>query len=164
MHITGSSHQTPTEGTRYVLCPNNQRIADELENLDLRAHRLWVFQPLVFQLARATHSAGSEHFMAQFAQQEGSSHTDAATLRAFLEQDDGKEFIMLNQVQIYENDIAHPISGEMIPAESFLTIILAPLPALCFCAAAILCFRRAPLAALSIHGTQTTTSVSPAQQ
>ena len=67
-----------------------------------------------------------EHFMAQFAQQKGSSHTDAATLRAFLEQDDGKEFIMLNQVQIYENDIAHPISGEMIPGRKLLNNYFGP--------------------------------------
>ena len=64
--------------------------------------------------------------MVQFAKQEGSSHTDAATLRAFLEQDDGKEFIMLNQVQIYENDIAHPISGEMIPGRKLLNNYFGP--------------------------------------
>lgn len=64
--------------------------------------------------------------MATFPKQEGSSHTEEAILRAFLEQDDGKEFIMLNQVQIYEDDIAHPISGEMITGQALLANYFEP--------------------------------------
>ena len=75
--------------------------------------KIWICVPIVYGFSafgistgRATHSAGSRALHGPICAAEGSSHTDAATLRAFLEQDDGKEFIMLNQVQIYENDIA----------------------------------------------------------
>jgi hypothetical protein len=43
-----------------------------------------------------------------------------------LEQDDGKEFIMLNQVQVYEDDIAHPLTGEMIPGRTLLANYFEP--------------------------------------
>ena len=68
--------------------------------------------------------------MVQFAKQKAV-HNDAATLRAFLEQDDGKEFIMLNQVYICDIDIVHPISGEMVP-QSTSRQLFAPLPGLYF--------------------------------
>ena len=67
-----------------------------------------------------------EHFMAQFAEQEGSRYTEEATFRRFLEQDDGSAFIMLNQVQIYEADISHPITGEMIPGRALLANYFEP--------------------------------------
>ena len=67
-----------------------------------------------------------EHFMAQFAEQEGSRYTEEATFRRFLEQDDGSAFIMLNQVQIYEADIPHPITGEMIPGRALLANYFEP--------------------------------------
>ena len=131
--------------------------------------KIWICVPIVYGFFSLWYfnwqgpltQSEVEHFMVQFAKQEGSSHTDAATLRAFLEQDDGKEFIMLNQVQIYEDDIAHPISGEMVPGRKLLDNYFRPFAGLYFCAAATRCFRHAPLAALSIHGTQTTTSVFP---
>ena len=67
-----------------------------------------------------------EHFMAQFAEQEGSRYTEEATFRRFLEQDDGSAFTMLNQVQIYEDDIPHPVTGEMIPGRALLANYFEP--------------------------------------
>ena len=96
--------------------------------------KLWICVPIVYGLFSLWYfnwqgpitQPEVEQFMAQFAEQEGSSHTHKATLRAFLEQDDGKEFIMLNQVQVYEDDIAHPLTGEMIPGRTLLANYFEP--------------------------------------
>jgi len=56
--------------------------------------------------------------MAKFHSAEGNEHTDAQTFRTFLEQDDGKEFVMLNLVQLHEDEVMHPLSGEPVnPSE-----------------------------------------------
>jgi len=41
-------------------------------------------------------------------------------MRAFLEADDGKEFVMLNLVRLYEGDVAHPKTGEMMSPRALL--------------------------------------------
>jgi len=53
-----------------------------------------------------------ESYMEAFHGAEGSQHTEAKTFRAFLEQDDGKEFVMLNLVQLKDGDVIHPLTGE----------------------------------------------------
>ncbi len=59
-----------------------------------------------------------EVFMASFEQFEGSEHTDAAKFRKFLENDDGGEFVMLNQVHLHSGEVAHPLTGEaMSPSD-----------------------------------------------
>lgn len=55
-----------------------------------------------------------DRFIASFDSQEGSQHTPSQTLRRFLEEDDGRGFVMLNQVQIHEQPVAHPITGELM--------------------------------------------------
>ncbi len=45
---------------------------------------------------------------------------DPAVLRAFLEQDDGKEFIMLNLVKAEMGDVRDPATGEMAKGIEFL--------------------------------------------
>ena len=54
-----------------------------------------------------------EHFMSSFKNMEGSRHTDAEVFQKFLEQDDGGEFVMLNQVQLHTGKIPHPQTGEL---------------------------------------------------
>ena len=67
-----------------------------------------------------------EQIIGRFSEQSGSGKTDLEVLRTFLQQDDGKEFIMLNQVQVYEDDIAHPLTGEMIPGRTLLANYFEP--------------------------------------
>lgn len=45
---------------------------------------------------------------------------DMAVLRAFFEQDDGKEFVMLNLVRIAPGDATHPTSGARVPARDLM--------------------------------------------
>ena len=52
-------------------------------------------------------------FMSDFENRQGSRHTDVEIFRKFLEQDDGGEFVMLNQVQLHPGNIPHPRTGEM---------------------------------------------------
>ncbi len=45
---------------------------------------------------------------------------DPAVLRRFLEEDDGKEFVMLNLVKIEEGMVAHPETGEEVPGRTMM--------------------------------------------
>lgn len=53
-----------------------------------------------------------ESYMETFSATEGSRYTEPEVFRRFLEEDDGKEFVMLNLVRLHEQDIEHPITGE----------------------------------------------------
>jgi len=52
-----------------------------------------------------------EHFMQATRSASGASHTDEATLRKFLEEDDGKEFVMCNLVRLHPEPMPHPVTG-----------------------------------------------------
>jgi len=55
-----------------------------------------------------------QHFSNQFAENSRQSPTDPEVLRQFMEEDDGKEFIMLNLVRFHEGKVAHPETGELM--------------------------------------------------
>jgi hypothetical protein len=59
-------------------------------------------------------------FMARYTQQAGSEHTDAAVLRRFLEEDDGRGFNMLNLVQLHEEPVQHPLTGERMDSRALV--------------------------------------------
>ena len=59
-------------------------------------------------------------FMAQVAGTSTSSTTEASVVRAFLEADDGKEFVMSNLVGLHTQPVAHPESGTTVSALSML--------------------------------------------
>lgn len=67
-----------------------------------------------------------DRLMASFDEVEGSKHTDAATFRKFLEDDDGSEFVMLNQVQVHNGEVAHPLTGKAMSASNLLGEYLGP--------------------------------------
>ncbi len=68
--------------------------------------RLW-YDNLRGPLSKAEVDA----FMAEAARVKVSGHTDPAVLRAFLEADDGKEFIMSNLVRVHPGEVPHPVTG-----------------------------------------------------
>lgn len=51
-------------------------------------------------------------YMAQFANSSSSSPTDPDVLRAFMEQDEGREFVMLNLVRFHTGEVVHPETRE----------------------------------------------------
>ena len=67
-----------------------------------------------------------ERFFAAFEPQTGSEQTSLETLRRFFEEDDGRGFVMLNQVQIHERPVPHPVTGELVDGRALLTEYLAP--------------------------------------
>lgn len=48
------------------------------------------------------------------------SGNDVSVLRAFLEADDGREFVMLNLVKAQMEDVEDPLTGKMVPGLSLL--------------------------------------------
>jgi len=67
-----------------------------------------------------------ERFFVSFEARAGDQNTSVETLRRFFEEDDGRGFVMLNQVQIYEKPVAHPITGELMDGRTLLTEYLEP--------------------------------------
>lgn len=47
-------------------------------------------------------------------------HNDLGILRAFLEKDDGREFMMQNLVRIEPGDVAHPETGRRVPGRDMM--------------------------------------------
>jgi succinate dehydrogenase flavin-adding protein (antitoxin of CptAB toxin-antitoxin module) len=54
-----------------------------------------------------------ESFLAVIDQQEAGNYTDRDVFRQFLEEDDGKEFVMVNLVQFHQGGIEHPVTSEL---------------------------------------------------
>jgi hypothetical protein len=53
-----------------------------------------------------------EHYMSIVASTEMSAYSDPAIVREFLENDDGKEFVMVNLVRVHTSLVAHPHTGQ----------------------------------------------------
>lgn len=67
-----------------------------------------------------------DRFMAAFNAQQGSKHTPSETIRRFLEEDDGRGFVMLNQVQLHETPVPHPETGTLMDGQSLLAEYFEP--------------------------------------
>jgi hypothetical protein len=61
-----------------------------------------------------------EVFLAETAKTKVGEHTDRAVIRAFLEADDGKEFIMSNLVRVHPHEVPHPANGQPTPGLALL--------------------------------------------
>ena len=57
-----------------------------------------------------------ERFLAQAEQQGAGVGNDLATVRTFLEADDGREFVMVNLVRVPDALVTHPDTGAQVPA------------------------------------------------
>ena len=53
-----------------------------------------------------------DEFVDKFAELETNKHTEPNVIRSFLEEDDGKEFVMLNLIQLHEGNVSDPVTGE----------------------------------------------------
>jgi hypothetical protein len=59
----------------------------------------------------ALSKAEIDAFMVEAARLEINHYSDPAVVRAFLEADDGKEFVMSNLVRVHPGDVPHPVTG-----------------------------------------------------
>lgn len=92
------------------------------------AWKIWICVPVLYALFAAWYFNWQgplsieevNRLMLDFEQLEGSEHTDAATFRKFLEEDDGGEFVMLNLVQLHIGEVAHPLTGEAMSASDLV--------------------------------------------
>jgi hypothetical protein len=90
--------------------------------------KIWILVPVIyavfsfwyFNWQSPVTSEEVDGFMEAFDKVEGSKHTDRTTFRQFLEEDDGGEFVMLNQVQLHPGEVAHPLSGKPMRASDLL--------------------------------------------
>lgn len=61
-----------------------------------------------------------ERLLAKLAETPSADRNDLAALRRFLEQDDGREFVMLNLVRVGPEPVPHPVTGEPTSAARLL--------------------------------------------
>lgn len=61
-----------------------------------------------------------DHYLAKAAHSSGAEHSEPAALRAFLEQDDGREFLMVNMIRLKPGPVAHPLTGAMTAPRDLL--------------------------------------------
>ena len=59
-------------------------------------------------------------YLKQFLKGSGAPHTDREVLRRFLEQDDGKEFVMQNFIKLHVGKLPHPVTGEQVNPQDVL--------------------------------------------
>ena len=59
-------------------------------------------------------------FIERFSVGSGAQYTDAGVLRRFLEEDDGKEFVMQNFVALHAGKMSHPLTGEQVDAREVI--------------------------------------------
>ncbi len=89
---------------------------------------IWITAGIAYAIFRlwydnirgALKPAEIEAFMAQIEGRYESSGNDPVTLRAFLEADDGREFVMLNLVKAEMGQVADPDTGHMIKGFALL--------------------------------------------
>lgn len=79
------------------------------------AFRLW-YDGLAGPLSAAEIDAA----MAVITPRMAATGNDASVIRAFLDADDGREFVMLNLVKAESGDVVHPQSGETVPGITLL--------------------------------------------
>lgn len=60
-----------------------------------------------------------DDFLAE-AQGQFAGTNDPASLRAFLEADDGREFVMLNLIKVEDGLVTDPVSGQQVPGRTML--------------------------------------------
>jgi len=53
-------------------------------------------------------------YIKHFSADSGTQYTDIEVLRRFLEEDDGKEFVMQNFVTLHSGKMSHPVTGEQV--------------------------------------------------
>ena len=65
-------------------------------------------------------------YMGQFSSGSGARYTDIDVLRRFLEEDDGKEFVMQNFVKLHAGKMSHPVTGEPADPQEVISSYFKP--------------------------------------
>ena len=120
--------------------------------------KIWISVPVLYAVFSLWYfnwqgpltQAEIERFFAAFEPQTGSEQTSLETLRRFFEEDDGRGFVMLNQVQTMNDLCPHPVTGELVDGRALLTEYLAPFTVDLLRRGGTRCFKREPWAAMWI--------------
>lgn len=63
-----------------------------------------------------------DHYLDLARHSSGVGYSEPTDLRAFLEQDDGREFLMINMIRLKSEPVAHPFSGVMTAPRDLLSM------------------------------------------
>ena len=96
--------------------------------------KIWVWVPMLYGLFSLWYfnwqgpltEEEIEQVMQVFDGQKETANTSKALFRKFLEEDDGGEFVMLNQVELISGSARHPVSGDEVPATDILADYFGP--------------------------------------
>ena len=67
-----------------------------------------------------------DSYIKHFSAGSGAQHTDVEVLRRFLEEDDGKEFVMQNFVTLHPGKMSHPVTGEQVNPQDVIGAYFKP--------------------------------------
>lgn len=79
-----------------------------------------LFSAWYFNWKGPVKAAEIEEYVRIFEEEVAHEHTSIDVLRKFLEEDDGKEFVMLNLVRLHQGKIEHPLTKQKQNARSLL--------------------------------------------
>ena len=96
--------------------------------------KIWIWVPVLYGLFSLWYfnwqgpltEEEIEKVMQGFDEQKETANTDKAMFRKFLEEDDGDEFVMLNQVELIKGSVRHPVLGEANSASDILNDYFGP--------------------------------------
>jgi len=91
--------------------------------------QIWILVPIFYGLFALWYfnwqgpvtQSEIDEFLDGFFKLDGSKHTEQAVMRKFLEEDDGKEFVMLNLIQLHDGRVPHPVTGEKQKPRELIT-------------------------------------------
>lgn len=88
----------------------------------LVAAALYVFFRLFYDNWRGRLTRGEiDAMLAALDDADAGEANDLSTVREFLEQDDGREFVMVNLIRVPDTMVTHPDTGAQVPAQDMMT-------------------------------------------
>ena len=91
--------------------------------------QIWIWVPVVYGVFSLWYfnwqgpvtQQEIDEYLNGFSELEANKNTELSVIRKFLEDDDGKEFVMLNLIQVYKDKVPHPVTGEELKPQALLS-------------------------------------------
>ena len=91
--------------------------------------QIWIWVPVVYGVFSLWYfnwqgpvtQQEIDEYLNGFSELEANKNTESSVIRKFLEDDDGKEFAMLNLIQVHKDKVPHPVTGEELKPQTLLS-------------------------------------------
>ena len=91
--------------------------------------QIWIWVPVVYGVFSLWYfnwqgpvtQQEIDEYLNGFSELEANKNTESSVIRKFLEDDDGKEFVMLNLIQVHKDKVPDPVTGEELKPQTLLS-------------------------------------------